>query len=176
MSVFATGVGAVEVDYLANIKAVNTAREGMQIQNDVHAILLNSVICNLLEVLLLVARVVSSSWYLDPCCIRGRNTDKIHSTRCKFIYVLCRYVPSVTLLKDRVALVSQLNTTSPFINSVSAVLVPPVWINVSFLSQPSSEVDTVGTELSPINVIILLGCGRACHNGRGEDKEENAKG
>lgn len=147
----------------------------MQVENDVHAILLDRVVCDLLEVLLLVARVVSSPRYLDPSCIRSWNTDEIHTTRRKLVDVLDGDVRRIAFLEHRVALVAKLDTAIPFIDSASTVLVPPVWVNGSFLSQPASKVNPIGMEVPPVDVVALASWSRGCKDCRNEAEEDGAE-
>lgn len=127
----------------------------MEVQDDVHTVLLDRVVCDLLEVLLLVARVVSGAWNLDPSCVRSRDANEIHTTRRELVNIFGGDICRVALLKHRVALVAKFDAAIPLVDGTSAVLIPPVWVNVSFLGQPSSKVDAVGMEVPPIDIITL---------------------
>lgn len=112
--------------YFAYVEAVDTTGQGMQVQHDVHAVLLDGVVCDSLEVLLLVARVVPSPRDLEPCCICGGDTNEVHAARCQLVDVFGGDICCVALLEDRVTLVTELDTAVPLIDGPSAVLVPPV--------------------------------------------------
>lgn len=59
------------ITYLANVQAIDSTGKGVKVQNDVHAIPLDGVVCDLLKIPGLVARVVSGSWELDPRGVRS---------------------------------------------------------------------------------------------------------
>ena len=134
----------------------------MNIENDMHAILLDSVRSDFLDVRLLVARVVLRTWNLDPSCICGRNAKKIHSARGKLINIIASDIRRIAFLKNRCALVAKFGTAIPLISGTFAICSPEIWIDGGFLTEPSAEIDAIGSEVSPIDIIVVVRCGRGC--------------
>lgn len=169
------GCGERQSTYLTYIEAIDTAWERVQVQDDVHTILLDCVFCDLLEIFLLIARMVPSARNLDPSCIRSWNTNKVHAARRKLVDILSGNICCIALLENRVALITKLDAAIPLVDSASAILVPPVWINSSFLGQPASKVDSVGVEISPINIVAMWSWSWACKTCRNESKKDGTK-
>ena len=86
--------------HLANVQTIDTTRKTMDIEDDMHAILLDGVRSDFLDVRLLVSRMVLRTWNLDPRCVGGRDAKKVHSARGKLINVIASDIRCIALLKD----------------------------------------------------------------------------
>ena len=148
--------------YLANVQTIDTTWKTMDIEDNMHAILLNGVRSDFLDVRLLVPRMVLRTWNLDPRCVGGRNAKKVHSARGKLINVIASDVRRIALLKDRCAPVAQFGAAIPLIGGTVAICVPEIWIDGGFLAKPSTEIDAIGSEVSPVDVVAAVRCSGGC--------------
>jgi hypothetical protein len=70
---------------LANVEAVHATWERVKTDDDVHVVLLDSILCDGAEVLLLVTSIKLRSRNLDPSGVGGGDTKSIHTDRGKLV-------------------------------------------------------------------------------------------
>lgn len=102
----------------------------MQSNNNMHAILINSILDNLPQPLLLIARIQLRPRDIDPSCISGRNTQQIHSHRGKLVDMCFGDESGISFFEDRTTLSTQAFAEVPFVTGV-AVFEPPGLIHGS---------------------------------------------
>lgn len=151
-------VGVVEVggvveevvvhESLTNVEVVDTTGERVKADNDVHAVGVDGVVGDGLEVLLLVTVVKSGARNLDPCGVSCRDTESVDTNRGELINGRVVQEAGVTGLKGGATLVTKSLAERPLVGSGRQVgnASPPDRIVSLLLFQPTAEVSSVGLE------------------------------
>ena len=92
---------------LADVQSISATRQGVDIDNNVHVVFLNGVICDLAQVVLLVAMVHLGSRELDPSSIGCWDTENRDSSRGQLINIGSCNVGCVSVLEDGCAFVAE---------------------------------------------------------------------
>lgn len=138
---------------LTDVEVVDTTRERVKTDDDVHTVSLDGVVGDGLEVLLLVTVVELRSGNLDPCCVSGRDSESVHTDRSELVNGRGVEERCVTGFKSRAALVTKGLAESPFVRSGGGVgnAGPPDRVVGLLLLEPTAKVSTVGLEGLPVD-------------------------
>lgn len=121
---------------------------------------MNSVQGNPSEITLLVAVVELGAWYLDPSCVRGRDTENVDAYGAKNVDIGLGVEWSIPLLENWTALGAKALTEGPFIGGVGVQRILPDGVDVGFIFKPASNVGAVAFEFGPVQVDARCVTGR----------------
>lgn len=149
---------AVAHQTLTNVQVVDTAGEGVETDNDVHAVLLNGVLGDLAQVGELVTVVELGARDVNPGSIGCRDTQGVDADTCELVDGRLVEEVGVAGLESRAALVAKSTAESPLIRGLRGLAAersPPDGIVGLLLLEPSSQVGTVGFEVSPVDEHVI---------------------
>ena len=123
----------------------------MQVDEDVHVVLGDSVLSDLLHSQLLATSVVvvtSDGRHVGP--VTDGDTQCVDTVGGKFVNVLSRDVCLVAVLQQSATLgLTQDLAEAVFIDGVGRIVVEEAGLNVLLKNQPATEVHTIGFVVSP---------------------------
>jgi hypothetical protein len=133
------------------VEAVLAAWHGVQINDDVHVVLGDSILSNAVQSDKLLASVVVVScktWHVRP--VANGDAKSVDAKRSKVIDVLCCDVFEVTFLEERTAFgLAKCAAKAIFVDCGWCVLCEEVWIDVVLQKEPATKVDAVGLVVLP---------------------------
>jgi hypothetical protein len=115
----------VVADSLANIETVDAAGERVQANDDMHVVLLDSVLCEGSQEDLLIASIQLRARDLHPSCVSRRNAEGIDAYAGKLVDGRCVDVGGVTSFKSRTTIKPQRFAERPFVVGIWGERVPP---------------------------------------------------
>jgi hypothetical protein len=137
---------------LPNVKIVNATRQGVEPNDDMHAILFDCIRGDSLQVLLLVARVKGRARNFDPRSIGGQNTERIDANSGHLVDGGCVQERGIASLKRRTAVVSKLLAERLLISSsIPTDFRPPDRVVSLLFCEPPAQVGTVGLVCLPVH-------------------------
>lgn len=139
----------------SNGQTIESSRERMDIDDDVHPVVRDGIVRNVLQVSRLVTRVQLRAGKVDPRRIVSRNTQESHPTLSQMVDILGGDEGGIAMLENRTTSGTKILAEGPFIRRVTAIASPECAVNVGLLDQPASKVDTIGLERPPVDVIGL---------------------
>lgn len=142
----------------------------MQADDNVHAIFIDSIGRDCLQIVDLVSRVELRAWNFDPGCIVSRDPKGAESCLGQLVNSLCSDERRVSLLEYGSTARAKMDTETPFVSGVAAVLVPKGSVKGFLLDKPCPEVGAVGLESFPIDVSCTGSS--TCHTGSQKGREK----
>lgn len=141
------------VESLTDVKAVDTTGQGVKADNDVHAILLDSVVGDGAKVLLLVASVELRARNLDPGGVGRRDTESVDTDGSKLVDRGGVQEGCIASLERRAALGTKVAAERPLVWGTGVERVEPLGVVGLLLGQPTAQVSTVGLVGLPVDVL-----------------------
>lgn len=138
---------------LTDVEVVDTTRERVKANNNVHAIGVDGVVGDGLEVLLLVTVVESRSGDLNPCRISCWDSEGVHADGGKLVNSRSVEEGGIAGFKSGAALVAEGLAESPFVRSGGGVgdAGPPDRVVSLLLLEPSAKVGSICLEGVPVD-------------------------
>lgn len=134
-------------------QAIKSSGERMNINNYMHPIVRDSIVRNVLQVSRLVPRVQLRAGQIDPRRVVGGNPQDSHPTLRQTVDILGGDEGGIAMLEDRTTSGTQVLAESPLIRRIATISSPEVTINVGPLDEPAAQVDAIGLEGAPVDVI-----------------------
>lgn len=137
----------------SNGQTIESSREGMNVDNDMHPVVRDGIVRNILQVSRLVTRVQLRTGKVNPRRIVGGNTQDSHPTFRQMVNILGGDEGGIAMLENRTTSGTKVLAEGPFIRRVTTITSPESTVDVGLLDQPASKVDTIGLERPPVDVI-----------------------
>lgn len=141
------------------VKTVLTTGETVQVDEDVHTVLGDGVLGDLVHGSnLATSVVVVASNGLHVCPVADGNTESVDTVSGKVVNVLLSDVGVVAVLEESTTLgLAEDLAEAVLINGIGSVVVEEAGLDVLFQDEPTTEVDTVGLVVSPSGERVGLG-------------------
>lgn len=144
---------------LTNVEIVDSTGKRVETNDDVHLVLLDGVVGDLPEVRLLVSVIEGRSRNIDSRSIGSGNAQSVDSDACERIDGRGIQERLVTLFQNGAAALTKSLAQIPLIwgrHGGTAKRCPPDRIVRPLLSEPASEVCTVGLECPPVDEFPIV--------------------